>query len=328
MKSKEFSSYIFQSIVTFVQPLVLFNDIKFKVYYDDTHFTYAKMNYIFLTIYLPTRYWNMIKYLIVSSYFYSSRAQRFANMYETEVTISFALKCILKSKPTTSILVLFLSNIFLGAYLIRIWERFAEKNPFEGFDSFQNCMWYAFITMSTVGYGDMFAKSIAGRFLATLVAVLGVFINATLTVIMTDNFTFKGGELKAYNMLNQIEMRERLDLIVRILITRCVKIYAVKKQRLKNTDPSKAKRLDDYDIFLLRQRDILLKKIKEVKEKVRTCFKAEPIDMVIDKLVDVRKAVKLIKDTIDTFEDVIEMNKENQRNMDALESTITCINLE
>jgi hypothetical protein len=225
-------------------------------------------------------------------------------------------------------MVLFVSNIFLGGYLIRIWERFGERNPFEGFDSYQNCMWYAFITMSTVGYGDMFAKSLAGRLLATLVAVLGVFINSTLTVIMTDNFTFKGGELKAYNMLNQIEMRERLDLIVRMLITRCVKIYSVKKQRLKNLDLNKVKHSDTIDRFLLRQRDMLLKRIKEVKEKVRTCFKAEPIDMVIDKLVDVRKAVKLIKDTIDTFEEVIEMNNENHRNMDALANTVKSINFE
>lgn len=321
-KSKEFNSYLFQSIVTFVQPFIFLNEVKFKYYYNDVNYTNAKLNYIFLTIYLPTRYWNMIKYLIVSSYFYSNRAQRFANMYQTEVTISFALKCILKAKPISCILVLFFSNIFLGGYLIRIWERFQEPTLGENFDNYENCIWYAFITMCTVGYGDMSAKSIIGRFLVTCVAIIGVFINSTLTVVMTENFTFKGGELKAYNMLNQIEMRERLDLITRKLILRCFKLYKLRKQRARNMDPRKVRFFDRFDSSLVKQRDLLLKHIKDVREKVRTCFKSEPIEMVIDKLVDVRKSVRNIKESIDKFEDVMHMSKENLRNLEIMDSTI------
>jgi hypothetical protein len=58
--------------------------------------------------------------------------------------------------------------------------------------------------MCTVGYGDYIAKSIISRIIICFVAILGVFITSTLTVVLTEIFTFRGGELKAYNMLTKL----------------------------------------------------------------------------------------------------------------------------
>jgi hypothetical protein len=294
-----------------------------NVLINDKDFTTVKLNYFFLTIYLPTRFYNMIKYFIVSSYFYSTRAQRFANMYGTEVSDSFALKCILKSKPLKCMVILFCSNIFLGGYLIRIWERLGEKCPAEGFDSYQNCIWYAFITMCTVGYGDLFAKSIMGRIITTVVAIIGVFIGSTLTVIMTDNFTFKGGELKAFNMLNQIEMNEELDFIRKRMLTQCIIGFNyIKKKQKSKENPKLFRRYEEIINTLVMQRDNLKKQIKDVKYYIKNTFKAEPLDVIVDKMADVRKSVKCIQVTIKSFQDIIERNEENNRKLEALKNTI------
>jgi hypothetical protein len=314
---------VIQALITFVQPLYLLNNVIVNVLINDKEYTIVKLNYFFLTIYLPTRFFNMIKFFIVSSYFYSTRAQRFANMYGTEVSDSFALKCILKSKPLICLVILFCSNIFLGGYLIRIWERLGEKCPSEGFDSYQNCIWYAFITMCTVGYGDLFAKSIMGRIITTIVAILGVFICSTLTVIMTDNFTFKGGELKAFNMLNQIEMNEQLDFIRKRMLTQCmISFNNIRKKQRNINNPKLVDRYEKVINSLVMQRDNLKKQIKDVKYFIKNTFKAEPLDIIVDKMADVRKSVKCIQETIETFQDIIERNEENNRKLEALKNTI------
>lgn len=47
-------------------------------------------------------------------------------------------------------------------------------------------MWYVLITMTTVGYGDVFAMSHAGRAIAIICAFVGVLIVA-LFVLCLDN---------------------------------------------------------------------------------------------------------------------------------------------
>jgi len=213
--------------------------------------------------------------------------------------------------------------MLLGGYLIRIWERFESQNLSRDMDNFYNCVWYALITMSTVGYGDFSASSPIGRIIASLVAILGVFINSTLTIIMAENFNFKWGELKAYNMLNQIDMNEKFDFVNKMFLNNFLRIYSNKLKKIRTKNNQKLlDKLNNLENNLLSQRTTLLKQINEIKDIIRTSFKTNPLDIVVDKLVDVRKSAKLIKDTIGKFESLIQTNKENNRNLDAVKSII------
>lgn len=323
--TKGFKSFLLHCFLLLIHPYFFLNDELFKLSVN-YNIRSTRINYIFLTFFLPLRFWYVIKYFIVSSYYYSPRAQRFASMYQTQVNLSFSIKCILKSYPLITLIILFGSTIFLGGYLIRIWERPGAIQPNEGLESVQNCAWYAFITMSTVGYGDFMATSIPSRGLAVAVGISGVFVNSILTVVLTENFTFQGGELKAYNMLNQIELKEDLDIVIKKLYTKCMLINHCRFKRAKfSGEPKLMKKVDDLQASLLRERDNLMKKVKEVKEEIKASFEIDPIDMVIDKLSDVMKSVNLIKSKINQFESVFDTAKENQRNLEALKNTILSI---
>lgn len=54
-----------------------------------------------------------------------------------------------------------------------------------GFESYGNCFWSVFITMSTVGYGDYYPKTLPGRLIMLATAISGVLISSLLIVSLS-----------------------------------------------------------------------------------------------------------------------------------------------
>ena len=232
------------------------------------------------------------------------------------------IKCILKSQPFIALSLMLGSNCLLGGYLVRVWERLGAVKNLEDMDSIINCVWYAFITMCTVGYGDYFAKSYMGRLVACTIALYGVFINSVLTVVLTETFNFKGGELKAYNLLNQIEYKQKLDDVTKKLFAKCAAIFVYTNKVKLSSDPKITRRLETFLNHLIVERTRLMRMIREVREEIKGAMQIEPIDLIIDKISEVKKAVNGMRGRINKFEEVMEFTAENQRNLEALKNTI------
>lgn len=66
---------------------------------------------------------------------------------------------------------------------------FAERNvqP-EVYSSIPAAMWWAIVTLTTVGYGDVYPITVAGRFLGAITAVLGIGLFALPTGILGSGF--------------------------------------------------------------------------------------------------------------------------------------------
>lgn len=84
-----------------------------------------------------------------------------------------------KHKITVFLLVVVTIVIFMGALMYLIEGR---EN---GFDSIPRSMYWAVVTMTTVGYGDLVPKTDLGRFLSSILMVMGYGIIAVPTGIVT-----------------------------------------------------------------------------------------------------------------------------------------------
>jgi voltage-gated potassium channel len=62
-----------------------------------------------------------------------------------------------------------------------------EAQP-EAFSSIPASLWWAVVTLTTVGYGDAYPVTVAGRFFASLVAILGIGMFALPTGILGAGF--------------------------------------------------------------------------------------------------------------------------------------------
>jgi voltage-gated potassium channel len=82
-----------------------------------------------------------------------------------------------------------LAVIMLGLFLASSFEYFAEHDAQpDKFSSIPASLWWGVTTMTTVGYGDVVPKTIAGKIIGSLAALLGIAIFALPTGILTAGF--------------------------------------------------------------------------------------------------------------------------------------------
>ncbi|MEM2124092.1 MAG: ion channel, partial [Methanolinea sp.] len=72
------------------------------------------------------------------------------------------------------------------------------------FESIPATMWWAIVTLTTVGYGDIYPVTPAGKIVASFIAVLGIAMFAVMTSILATAFI---EEMEA-----RLDRRERRDL--------------------------------------------------------------------------------------------------------------------
>ena len=94
---------------------------------------------------------------------------------------------ILKRKKAE--LLLALSLLFIAMVLASSLMYYAEHEAQpEVFSSIPHSMWWALITLATVGYGDVFPVTATGKMLSGVVVIVGVMIFALPTAIFASGF--------------------------------------------------------------------------------------------------------------------------------------------
>jgi hypothetical protein len=119
----------------------------------------------------------------------------------------------------------------------------------------------------TVGYGDFAALSVFGRIIILFISLGGVFILAMTTVIFTDVFTFKGGQLKSYNLLKTIYGKEEIIRKVKKLVINCGMIIISTRRKKKNIENlPKIKQLEKLSNNIKRNVFRMLGEIKQLSK--------------------------------------------------------------
>jgi voltage-gated potassium channel len=85
-----------------------------------------------------------------------------------------------------------LTMVLMGLLVIQfgsLWMLRLEQNrPGTNFEKASDALWYVIVTMSTVGYGDQFPVTNAGRILGVVIIIIGVGIFGTFTGYLANLF--------------------------------------------------------------------------------------------------------------------------------------------
>jgi len=152
---------------------------------------------------------NIIDYVATLSFFIDLALQKFASHLENADILEFfsiirimrlfkltrhssGLKILIQtfraSAKELTLLVFFLVlGIVIFASLVYYAERI-QANPHNDFNSIPLGLWWALVTMTTVGYGDMAPKTYVGMFVGALCALAGVLTIALPVPVIVSNF--------------------------------------------------------------------------------------------------------------------------------------------
>jgi voltage-gated potassium channel len=112
--------------------------------------------------------------------------------------------------PLASVFLLFLIVVFIAAAGIHVLERDAQPQQF---GSFPSALWWAVVTMTTVGYGDVVPVTPGGRLLASLVMITGLGVFGLWTGILATGFaaeTRRANFIKTWETVGKVPFFSQL----------------------------------------------------------------------------------------------------------------------
>lgn len=124
----------------------------------------------------------------------------------------------MKENPFLFIFTLYLFSIPFFGWMLRIAERpliHVDKSN-NGYD-YANAMWNVIITMTTVGYGDLYPKTFLGRMVTFFICIWGTCIMSLMVVAITNVFNLDSSETKV-NKQKAIKNEYLFELLCRHML--------------------------------------------------------------------------------------------------------------
>jgi len=118
----------------------------------------------------------------------------------------FIIKIELLENPAKMTAILAFYSILIFAFIVRVFELPYELNheiASPSLKSYNSSLWLVIITMTTVGYGDIYPITIWGKVTIVAVALWGIFIVSLMVLVVTQIFELKPNEEKAVNYIKQ-----------------------------------------------------------------------------------------------------------------------------
>lgn len=132
-----------------------------------------------------------------------SRAKAVCRNYSAISDAVFAFKSDLKIRPFLTIGVIFtFLVVVIGIGIMQAERHFTPEVPRNlDMSELTNNQWMIFVTMATIGYGEIFPTTHHGRFLAILACVCGMILVSALIVALNSVSEFKREQGSAYLLI-------------------------------------------------------------------------------------------------------------------------------
>lgn len=193
-----------------VAPYPFLNSFKYQEYVREYDvIIYYKVNDILLVL-MFVRLYLALSFILVITSFKNSRAQRVCKLHGCEANFMFALKSLMQQKPWIVLSVALPMSILVFGYMLLVFESPLNEISGQDFSQLVNCMWNVIITLSSVGFGDIYPKTFFGRWIGIIICFWGVFIISFFVVTITNILLFTSAEKKAYNQLIKLFYKSQL----------------------------------------------------------------------------------------------------------------------
>lgn len=178
----------------------------------------------------------------------AEKATQFCGEVGCEANTMFVFKALFKEKPFIMLSCGMFVSIFIFALAVRVYERPYKVNEELGlnYNYVWNSMWLVVLTMTTVGYGDIYPNTHIGRFIIVIACFWGVFLVSMMVVTLNDTSKFSPAEKRSYDMLTKLKAKEQAYRAASKLVAVCLQ-YMVFKRKFRLSENFQEMRLTKHN---------------------------------------------------------------------------------
>jgi hypothetical protein len=164
------------------------------------------------------------------SYWHSERAVFICNQCHTFGGPAFSLKSELKERPYFLLTIGILISVVVFGFALRMSELPYRNYSKLDWNYSTNGMWCIIITMTTVGFGDFYPSTFAGRIIGVISCLWGTFLISLIVLALSNLLEFSHQEKKAYGALLDDQFKSMLENAYSCVITQLFRYRKTKSK--------------------------------------------------------------------------------------------------
>ena len=228
--------------------------------------------------------------------FISPRAQRIWKMNGWSADMMFAVNSEFKQGPNTILISTLITSVLMFAYIYRIFESPLSEASGQNFSSYITSCWWTIVTMTTVGYGDVYPKTTFGRLFGIIVCLWGVLLVSLFVVSISDALKLNVPQSNAFNLIQRLMSRDRLknEAAGAILSRYRIRSFEEKSKSLINQQINFKKILGRAEINFKKR----MVKFKETENEIRgydTATETTYVNKNVENLLEIVESQSKVK---------------------------------
>lgn len=234
LKDYGYGKFFFVLLLMCIHPFIAFFDVPF--FWEESYF---EPDTTFSTFKRPTiEYWIIIQFCVNISFimiillenvkYGNNRSDRIARFFGIDAGTVYIMRAVMKAYPLILVGILEVFGVVFFGVIVRIAEAgylkeinidpavdpdgyqalFDERSVFLNYN---NSFWNMIITMTTIGYGDIYVRSTFARFMIIITGSYGILVTSLMVVAFTNLLEMEKDENEAFSIILSIQKKKEKD---------------------------------------------------------------------------------------------------------------------
>jgi hypothetical protein len=177
------------------------------------------------------------------------------------------------------------------------WENYSsDSGGYQNWTYQWNAMWFIFVSMTTVGYGDLYPKTQLGRLITLIACLVGVYFVSMMMVFLNSKTNPSEKEDKVLKLITRLKYRDlNTNIHSKIIYNYLIMLKYKRKAEREKSQKANLKIKWSY------HRRVIVNHIQEItenKKKIKSCDFVPHREQIQDICEKLESDIKCIKDEI------------------------------